>query len=111
VKLLRWEQGSSAYRWRRILGSQLCDALLTQGNEALCVDNLITGSEENLAHLKNEPRFAFKLHDGEPFDCGKVDYVFDLASSASPVDYMEHGIETSNVGSLGTFNSLDLQEV
>src|SRR3954466_14977888 len=87
------------------LGSHLCDALLAEGNEVLCVDNLITGRMENLAHLQNEPRFEFKHHDiCDTFDFGKVDYVFDFASPASPVDYMEHGVETLKVGSLGTFN-------
>ena len=91
------------------LGSHLCDALLAEGNEVVCVDNLITGREENLAHLRNEPRFEFKRHDiCEVFDFGKVDYVFDFASPASPVDYMVHGVETLKVGSLGTFNSLDI---
>jgi dTDP-glucose 4,6-dehydratase len=91
------------------LGSHLCDALLAEGNEVLCVDNLITGRMENLKHLENEPRFEFKHHDiCEEFDLGKVGYVFDFASPASPVDYMAHGIETLRVGSLGTFNSLEV---
>ena len=91
------------------LGSHLCDALLAEGNEVVCVDNLITGREENLAHLTNESRFQFNRHDiSEVFDFGKVDYVFDFASPASPVDYMVHGVETLRVGSLGTFNSLDI---
>jgi dTDP-glucose 4,6-dehydratase len=91
------------------LGSHLCDALLAEGNEVLCVDNLITGRMENLEHLRNERRFEFKHQDiCEGFDAGKVDYVFDLASPASPVDYMIHGVETLKVGSLGTFNTLEL---
>ena len=91
------------------LGSHLCDALLAEGNDVLCVDNLITGRMENLAHLKNEPRFEFKRHDiCDVVDFGKVDYVFDFASPASPVDYMKHGVETLKVGSLGTFNSLEI---
>jgi dTDP-glucose 4,6-dehydratase len=91
------------------LGSHLCDALLAEGNEVLCVDNLITGRMENLTHLQHEPRFEFKHHDiCEGFDFGKVDYVFDFASPASPVDYMAHGVETLKVGSLGTFNSLEM---
>jgi dTDP-glucose 4,6-dehydratase len=91
------------------LGSHLCDALLAEGNEVLCVDNLITGREENLTHLRNESRFEFKNQDiCEPFDPGKIDYVFDFASPASPVDYMVHGIETLRVGSAGTLNMLEL---
>jgi dTDP-glucose 4,6-dehydratase len=91
------------------VGSHLCDALLGEGHNVVCVDNLLTGSLRNIAHLKNEPRFEFVEQDvNEPYDVGKVDYVFHFASPASPVDYMEHGIETLKVGSLGSFNSLDL---
>ncbi|MFB3813670.1 MAG: UDP-glucuronic acid decarboxylase family protein [Terriglobales bacterium] len=91
------------------LGSHLCDALLAEGHSVVGVDSLITGNTRNLEHLKNEPRFSLEVHDiCTPFDCGRVDYVFDFASPASPVDYMMHGIETLKVGSLGTFNSLEL---
>jgi dTDP-glucose 4,6-dehydratase len=73
------------------------------------VDNLCTGNLENLAHLKNEPRFMFEQRDIlEPFDPGKVDYVFNFASPASPVDYMRLGIETLLVGSAGTLNTLEI---
>jgi dTDP-glucose 4,6-dehydratase len=91
------------------VGSHLCDALLADGNDVVCVDNLLTGSLRNIAHLKNESRFEFVQRDvNEPYDVGRVDYVFHFASPASPVDYMEHGIETLKVGSLGSFHSLDL---
>jgi dTDP-glucose 4,6-dehydratase len=91
------------------VGSHLCDALLADGNDVVCVDNLLTGSLRNIAHLKNESRFEFVERDvNEPYDVGRVDYVFHFASPASPVDYMEHGIETLKVGSLGSFHSLDL---
>jgi dTDP-glucose 4,6-dehydratase len=91
------------------VGSHLCDALLADGNDVVCVDNLLTGSLRNIAHLKNEPRFEFVERDvNEPYDVGRMDYVFHFASPASPVDYMEHGIETLKVGSLGSFHSLDL---
>jgi len=91
------------------VGSHLCDALLAEGNDVACVDNLLTGSLRNIAHLKNESRFEFVQRDvNEPYDVGRVDYVFHFASPASPVDYMEHGIETLKVGSLGSFHSLDL---
>jgi dTDP-glucose 4,6-dehydratase len=90
------------------LGSHLCDALLGEGHSLLCVDNLITGNEDNIAHLANEPRFEFKNRDiSQPFDFGKVDYVYNFASPASPVDYMEHGVETLQVGSFGTFHCLE----
>jgi dTDP-glucose 4,6-dehydratase len=91
------------------VGSHLCDALLAEGSDVVCVDNLLTGSLGNIAHLKNESRFEFVERDvNEPYDVGRVDYVFHFASPASPVDYMEHGIETLKVGSLGSFHSLDL---
>ena len=91
------------------LGSHLCDALLADGHSILCADNLLTGRMENIAHLRQEPRFEFRQQDVcLPFDFGKVDYVFHLASPASPVDYLEHAIETLQVGSLGTMNCLEL---
>ena len=91
------------------VGSHLCDALLAEGNSVVCVDNLLTGSLRNIQHLKNEPRFEFVQQDvNEPYDAGRVDYVFHFASPASPVDYMEHGIETLQVGSLGVFNLLEM---
>src|SRR5664279_3110128 len=91
------------------LGSHLCDALLAEGHSVVCADNLLTGRMENLAHLRHESRFAFLEQDvSQPFDPGKVDYVFHFASPASPVDYLEHAIETLQVGSLGSMNCLDL---
>lgn len=91
------------------LGSHLCDALLGEGWDVVAVDNLITGRLSNLAHLLNEPRFEFVEHDiCEPFDVGRVDFVFHFASPASPVDYSTHGIATLKVGSFGTFRALEL---
>ena len=91
------------------LGSHLTDALLASGHSVVGVDNLVTGSMENLQHLRNESRFEFHEHDiCVPFDWGAMDYLFDFASPASPIDYMEHGIETLAVGSKGVFNCLDL---
>jgi dTDP-glucose 4,6-dehydratase len=91
------------------LGSHLCDALLSEGNQVLGVDNLCTGNMANLQHLKTESRFRFEEQDiCEPFDFGHVDYVFNFASPASPVDYMRLGIETLRVGSAGTLNSLEI---
>lgn len=91
------------------LGSHLCDALLAEGNQVLGVDNLATGNLANLKHLHAEPRFRFEEQDiCEPFDFGHVDYVFNFASPASPVDYMRLGIETLRVGSAGTLNTLEI---
>jgi dTDP-glucose 4,6-dehydratase len=91
------------------LGSHLCDALLGEGYSVVCVDNLLTGRLANLEHLRNDSRFEFRQLDiSEPFDCGKIDYVFHFACPASPVDYMEHGIDTLRVGSAGTLNALDV---
>jgi dTDP-glucose 4,6-dehydratase len=91
------------------LGSHLCDALLAEGHRVVGVDNLSTGSLENLSHLKREPRFLLEQADiTQPFDFGKVDYVFNFASPASPVDYMRLGVETLLVGSAGTLNTLEI---
>jgi dTDP-glucose 4,6-dehydratase len=91
------------------LGSHLTDAILNEGHEVLGVDNLCTGSLENLKHLQHEPKFKFLEHDiCVPFDPKRVDYVFSFASPASPEDYMRLGIETLMVGSAGTKNLLDI---
>jgi len=91
------------------LGSHLCDALLAEGHRVLGVDNLSTGRLANLAHLKNEPRFRLEERDiCEPFDLGRVDYVYNFASPASPPDYMRLGVETLLVGSAGTLNTLEM---
>jgi dTDP-glucose 4,6-dehydratase len=91
------------------LGSHLCDALLSEGNTLIGVDNFSTGRAENIQHLRAEPRFTFLEHDiCVPFDCGKVDYIYNLASPASPDDYHRLGLETLLVGSEGTRNTLEL---
>ena len=91
------------------LGSHLCDALVADGNSVVCADNLLTGRLENISHLSAGPRFDFHEQDVcRAFDFGKLDYLFHLASPASPVDYLEHAIETLQVGSLGTMNCLEL---
>jgi dTDP-glucose 4,6-dehydratase len=91
------------------LGSHLCDALVAEGNQVVGVDNLSTGNLDNLSHLKNEPRFYFEQADiTRAFDPGEVDYVFNFASPASPIDYMRLGIETLLVGSAGTINTLEI---
>jgi dTDP-glucose 4,6-dehydratase len=89
------------------LGSHLTDALLGEGWNVVVVDSLITGRLANIEHLQDEPRFEFiEQNICDPFDPGKVDYVFHFASPASPVDYGVHGIHTLKVGSFGTFHAL-----
>jgi dTDP-glucose 4,6-dehydratase len=91
------------------LGSHLADALLAEGWNVVVIDNLLTGRPANLAHLSREPRFEFIEKDiCQPFDVGKVEYVFHFASPASPEDYHAHGIETLQVGSIGTFHALEV---
>jgi dTDP-glucose 4,6-dehydratase len=91
------------------LGSHLSDALLAEGHSVLGVDNFCTGSPRNLEHLKHESRFEFLEADiTATFDPGRVDYVFNFASPASPVDYYRLGVETLMVGSAGTKNALDI---
>ncbi len=93
------------------LGSHLCDALLAEGYSVVAVDNLLTGRLSNIEHLRREGNFEFlQLDVNRQFDCGEVNYVFHLASPASPVDYMVHGIETLKVGSLGTLHVLEIAQ-
>jgi dTDP-glucose 4,6-dehydratase len=91
------------------LGSHLTDSFINSGHTVLGVDNLCTGSLANLEHLAHEPRFEFLAQDiSEAFDPLDVDYVFNFASPASPVDYYKLGVETLMVGSVGTRNMLDV---
>ena len=91
------------------LGSHLTDSLLAEGCTVIGVDNLATGSVQNLRHLANEPRFTLIEQDiTKPFDPGPVDSIFNFASPASPDDYHRLGVETLLVGSAGTINTLDL---
>ncbi|MGB6974496.1 MAG: UDP-glucuronic acid decarboxylase family protein [Terracidiphilus sp.] len=91
------------------LGSHLTDALIGDGHSVVGVDNLCTGSLANLRQLENEPRFELREHDiCEPFDPGPVEYVFNFASPASPVEYDRLGVETLLAGSAGTRNALEV---
>ena len=92
------------------LGSHLCDFLLERGYDVLCLDNLLTGSTDNIAHLLGNPKFKFAKHDVTEymFVEGPVDAVLHFASPASPVDYLEMPIQTLKVGSLGTHKALGL---
>jgi dTDP-glucose 4,6-dehydratase len=91
------------------LGSHLTDALLAEGHEVVGVDNFCTGRAANVAHLAGESRFELQERDiCQAFDPGKVDYVFNMASPASPPDYQRLGPETLLVGSQGTLNTLEI---
>jgi dTDP-glucose 4,6-dehydratase len=92
------------------LGSHLCERLLAQGYEVVCVDNLVTGRTENIEHLLRRDDFTFLRHDvSKPFEIeGPVDRILHFASPASPIDYLELPIQTLKVGSLGTHNTLGL---
>jgi dTDP-glucose 4,6-dehydratase len=92
------------------IGSHLCDRLLADGHAVAGLDNFLTGSRRNIAHLAGEPRFEFhELDITQPFQMeGAVDAVVNAASPASPKDYLEHPIETLDVGSAGTRRMLEL---
>jgi dTDP-glucose 4,6-dehydratase len=91
------------------LGSHLCDALVRDGSRVICVDNLETGSLQNVEHLRGD-QFTFLNHDitGHLEVEGPVDVVFHLASPASPIDYLRLPLQTLKVGSHGTHNALGL---
>jgi dTDP-glucose 4,6-dehydratase len=92
------------------LGSHLCDKLLNEGFKVIAIDNLITGSADNIAHLSGNDDFTFLKHDitNYIFIAGKVDYILHFASPASPIDYLQLPIQTLKVGSLGTHKVLGL---
>jgi len=92
------------------LGSHLCDKLIKEGFKVICIDNFITGSPDNIAHLFGNDNFTFIKHDVTNFIHvpGKVDYILHFASPASPIDYLKLPIQTLKVGSLGTHKALGL---
>lgn len=92
------------------IGSHMCDRLLAEGHHVVALDNCLTSSGANLAHLRQDSRFWFVNHDiTEPVVVDvPVDIVVNMASAASPKDYLEHPIETLEVGSTGTRNLLEL---
>ncbi len=92
------------------LGSHLCERFLAEGHEVVCMDNFVTGSPDNIAHLVGHPAFQFLRHDVSDFTyvAGPLDYVLHFASPASPVDYLKLPIQTLKVGALGTHNGLGL---
>jgi dTDP-glucose 4,6-dehydratase len=92
------------------LGSHLCDYLIEHSWDVLSIDNLVTGNDGNVEHLRKHPRFRMMRHDVSQYiDVpGPVDYVLHFASPASPVDYLKLPIQTLKVGALGTHNTLGL---
>ena len=92
------------------LGSHLIDRFLADGHEVVGLDNFVTGHEDNIAHLANEPRFRFVRHDiSMPTSIdGPIGGVLHFASPASPIDYLELPIETLQVGSVGTHHALEI---
>jgi dTDP-glucose 4,6-dehydratase len=92
------------------LGSHLCNRLLSEGHRVICIDNLITGSKDNVADFSQNPNFHFIHHDVTNFISVEepVDFVFHFASPASPIDYLKLPIQTLKVGSLGTHKALGL---
>ena len=92
------------------IGSHLCDHLLGRGLTVVCLDNLLTGSADNIAHLLSNPRFSFRHYDVTEYLYveGPVDAILHFASPASPIDYAVMPIETLKVGTLGTHKALGL---
>jgi dTDP-glucose 4,6-dehydratase len=92
------------------LGSHLCDRFIREGHEVIGLDNFITGHPDNIAHLVNETAFEFVRHNISTYTyvAGELDGVLHFASPASPIDYLEHPIQTLKVGALGTHNALGL---
>ena len=92
------------------LGSHLSDLFIEEGHDVVCVDNLITGSRDNIAHLFGNPRFKFIRYDVTEYlyVAGPIDFLLHFASPASPIDYLELPIQTLKVGALGTHKVLGL---
>lgn len=95
------------------IGSNLCESLLNSGYQIICFDNLITGSDKNIEHLISDPKFEFVEGDvckksDLAFIESKIDYIFNLASPASPIDYQKFPEETLLTNTLGTLNLLNL---
>jgi dTDP-glucose 4,6-dehydratase len=92
------------------IGSHLCDRFIAEGDEVICLDNLITGNLDNIAHLFGHPKFKFIKYDVTEFLYvpGDVDFILHFASPASPMDYVKYPIQTLKVGALGTHKALGL---
>ena len=90
------------------LGSHLCDRLIADGHEVLCVDNFFTGSRANVAHLQGHPRFELMRHDVCFPLYVEVDWIFNLACPASPVHYQHDPVQTTKTSVHGAINMLGL---
>jgi len=90
------------------LGSHLCDALIHNGHEVICLDNFYTGSRQNVAHLKENPRFELIRHDVTVPIQLEVDAIMNLACPASPVQYQKHPVQTIKTSVIGAINMLEL---
>jgi len=92
------------------LGSHLCDRFIKEGHDVICMDNLVTGNMDNIAHLIGHKNFQFIHHDVTEYIYveGPLNYIMHFASPASPIDYLELPIQTLKVGSLGTHKALGL---
>jgi len=92
------------------IGSHLTDKLMAEGHEVIIIDNLLTGSLNNIKQHEGNPKFKFMEHDiSDALEIKeKLDFILHFASPASPVDYLKHPLETMEVGSLGTFNTLEM---
>ena len=92
------------------IGSHLCDKLLEKGHSVIALDNLLTGSTDNISHLAGQSNFKFINHDVTEYIYipGNIDFIFHMASPASPIDYLMYPIQTLKVGALGTHKALGL---
>ncbi len=92
------------------IGSHLSDRLIAEGHHLTCVDNFITGKPDNIAHLREHPRYRLIQHDiSKPLEIKEpIDFILHFASPASPRDYLRYPIQTLKVGSLGTLNALGI---
>ena len=90
------------------LGSHLCDRLIQDGNDVICVDNLFTGRKDNIRHLLANPYFEFIRHDITESLYVEVDQIYNLACPASPIQYQYNPIKTAKTSVIGTLNMLGL---
>ena len=90
------------------IGSHLCEKLLTQGNEVICLDNFFTGSKQNIIHLINNPYFEVIRHDVEEGILIEVDEIYNLACPASPIHYQFDPVKTIKTSVMGAINMLDI---